>query len=221
MWSLSQAEDAYLHLLTTALEGDPGLSSSSPLAAGPLVGNSAPFQRENCLRVLVLDSHACSAADKLRESSVFRPPRKSPLLPQTSPPLGGAQKGLAHGVRLAEHCLSCKHSPPRAELRRATPAGFDWMGIASATNPLLPWAELRGATPAGFDWLSIGSAAGLLLPQEMPAGPQAMPREDHDEGGGMGYPEQVGIWRRAWQEERCGAAGGCTVALGRLSARDI
>ena len=36
LWSLSQAEDAYLHLLTAVLEGHPGLSSSSPPAAGPL-----------------------------------------------------------------------------------------------------------------------------------------------------------------------------------------
>lgn len=99
--------------------------------------------------------------------------------------------------------------------------GFDWLSIASAANPLLPWAELRRATPTGFDWLSIGSVAGLLVPQEMPRGPKERPREDHDEGGGMGQPEQVGIWRRAWQEERCGPAGGCTVALGRLSAGDI
>lgn len=64
--------------------------------------------------------------------------------------------------------------------------GFDWLSIASAANPLLPWVGLRGATPTGFDWLSIGSVTGLLLPQEMPAGPKARPTEDHDERGGNG-----------------------------------
>ena len=79
--------------------------------------------------------------------------------------------------------------------------GFDWLSIASAANPLLPWVELRGASPTGFDWLSIGSVTGQILPQEMPGVPKARPREDHDEPWGIGQPGQVGIWRRAWQEE--------------------
>ena len=68
-------------------------------------------------------------------------------------------------------------------------------------KPLLPWVELRRATPMGFDRLSIGSVTGQILPQEMPGVPKARPREDHDEPWGMGQPGQVGIWRRAWQEE--------------------
>lgn len=155
------------------------------------------------------------------EAQFSGPPGNPPCSRKPLLPWAELRRGLPIGLDWLSIASAANTLLPWAELRRATPTGFDWMGIASATNPLLPWAELRGATPAGFDWLSIGSAAGLLLPQEMPGGPQATPREDHDEGGGMGHPEQVGIWRRAWKEERCGAARGCTVALGRLSARDI